>query len=300
MDALLILGALAWCIASLIGMAVVGDGPVQLDLFLASVAVLVAVMVRAVLVPRRVRWRGDVRPRETARPPFAPYQPLKPAQVRVEERWGVTKRIGDSAWVREVGRLSWRGATVFLVGDGTGLVIDPWFWSRRPYVFDDTCRVAPSPTPATLNPGLGLRRKNGVLRVSQGTRVVDLAVPVKYLSAVALVGASQLADEPAAMATPTAAPIARIARTDRRAARRHEFFARINAKSKTNGWVAVACALFYFALGAGGFLALAQMGQLGAALFLPVMECLAAAGVYALRVVIQENPEPSADEGRGD
>lgn len=251
MDAVLVLGALAWCIAMLVGMAIVQGQPMELVLFLGGVGVLVAVAGGVAIVPLRLRWRGDLRPRDTVRPPFEPNWPLKPAQIAAEERWGVTERIGDRAWVREVGELRWRGATVFLVGDKTGLVVDPWFLSRRAYVFDDTCRVGPSPTPATLNPGLNLRRKNGVLRVSQGTQVIDLAVPKKSVPDVALVGARAPIDEPVVAAAAVAVSgerLARIARADRRAARRHAFFARINAWSKTNGWVAAACSLVYLVL----------------------------------------------------
>jgi hypothetical protein len=300
-DAALLLGALAWLIALLVGLTVVGDGPMGPVLTFGGMAVLVAVAVGVAIVPWRLRWRGDVRPRDTVRPPFEPNRPLKPAQIAVEERWGITERIGDWAWVREVGQLRWRGATVFLVGDGTGLVIDPWFLSRSAYVFDDTCRVEPSPTPATLNPGLNLRRKNGVLRVSQGTQVVDLAVPEKSVPAVALVGTSAPIDEPAtatasaAVAVP-AERLARIARADRRAARRHAFFARINALSKTNPWVAAACSLFYLAIAVGAFIVGANMGQSGADVAMASMACFGAAGVYALRIVIQEKHESSSDD----
>lgn len=299
MDAVLVLGALAWCIALIVSLAIVGDGPMGPVLTLGGIGVLAAVAVGVAIVPRRLRWRGDVRPRDTVRPPFEPNRPLKPAQIAVEERWSVTERIGDWAWVREVGQLSWRGATVFLVGDKTGLVIDPWFLSRRAYVFDDTCRIGPSPTPATLNPGLNLRRKNAVLRVSQGAQVVDLAVPKKSVPAVVLVGASAPVDESAPASAAGAVSeerLARIARADLRAARRHAFFARINALSKTKGWVAAACSLFYLGLGVGAFLVGAHLGQYGTNVVMLSMACLAAAGVYALRVVIQEKHEPSSNE----
>jgi hypothetical protein len=301
-DAVLLLGALAWGIAVLVGMAIVQGQPMELVLFLGGVGVLVAVAVGVAVVPRRLRWRGDIRPRSTVRPRFEPNRPLKPAQIAVEERWGVTESIEDFVWVREVGQLRWRGSFAYLVGEGTGLVLDPWFLSRRPYVFDDTCRVGPSPVPAALNPGLNLRRKNGVLRVSQGTQVIDLAVPIKSVPAVALVGAPAPIDEPA---TPSAAVavseerLARIARADRRAARRHAFFARINARSKANGWVAAACSLFYLGLGVGAFLVGVQLGQYGTNVVMLSMACLAAGGVYALRVVIQEKHESSSDEEQG-
>ena len=178
MDAVLMLGALAWMGALLAGVAVIGDGPMGPVLTLGGIAAFIVMAICVTIVPRRLRWRGDIRPRSTGRP-AEPGSRLKPAQIAAEERWGVTQQITDKGWVREVGRLSWRQATVFLVGDKTGLVVDPWFLSRQAYVFDSICRVSPGPTPATLNPGFNFRRKNGVLRISQGTQVIDLAVPKK-------------------------------------------------------------------------------------------------------------------------
>lgn len=286
-----------------VGLAAVGDGPMGPMLTLGGLAVPVAVGVGVAIVPRWLRWRGDVRPRNTVRPPFEPNRPLKPAQIAVEERWGVTERIGDRAWVRQVGRLRWRGATVFLVGDKTGLVVDPWLLSRRAYVFDDTCRVEPSPTPATLNPGLNLRRKNGVLRVSQGAQVIDLAVPKSSVPAVALVGASAPIDEPVtaiAVVAVSAERLARIARADLRAARRHAFFARINARSKTNRRVAAGCSLFYLVPAVGTFIGGVTLGQYGTNIVMLSFMCFAAACVYAGRVVFQEKHASSRDKEQGE
>lgn len=289
------LGALAWLGALLAGVTATGDGPMGPVLTIGGFAVFAAVAVGVTILPRRRRWRGDVRPRGNVRPPYQtryPPKPPKPLNVEAEERWGVTEQLADRAWVREAGRLSWRQATVYLVGGNTGLVVDPWFLARRAYIFDDTCHVGPSPTPEGLNPGFNLRRKNGVLRVSQGTQVIDLAVPKSSLPALALIGASGPADE-VAEATEATEPavavseqrLARIARADRRAARRHAFFARINARSKTNPWVAAACSLFYLVLAAGSFMGLTRLGQTGAAFMLVVLWLLGAAGAYAVRVV---------------
>jgi hypothetical protein len=243
------------------------------------------------IVPRRLRWRGDVRPRSTGRPAEPGYR-LKPAQIAAEERWGVTQQITDKGWVREVGRLRWRQATVFLVGDKTGLVVDPWFLSRRAYIFDSTCHVGPSPTPATLNPGFNLRRKNGVLRISQGTQVIDLAVPIRSVPAVALIGASGPVDTVVDTAvTVSEERLARIARADRRAARRHAFFARINGRSKTNRWVAAACSLLYLALAVGFFIGGVKLGQYGVIAVMLSLLCLGAAGVYAGRVRLRNEHE---------
>ena len=299
MDAVLILGALAWCIATLVAMATVQGQPMELVLFLGDVAVLAALVVGVVILPRRLRWRGDVRPRSTERPPFEPNWPLKPAQIAVEERWGVTRQLGDRAWVREVGQLSWRQATVFLVGGRTGLVVDPWLLSRRSYVFDDTCRVGPSPTPETLNPGFNTRRKNGVVRISQGAQVIDLAVPRKFVSEVELIGTSEPVDEATAAMAPVVFEerLARIARADLRAARRHAFFARINARSKTNRWVAAGCSLFYLVPAIGLFIVGANLGQYGTDLAMLSLVCLAAAVVYAGRVIFQEKRESFSKTG---
>ena len=298
-DAVLILGALAWCVALMIGVAMAGDGPMGPVLMLGGLAVVAALGVGVVLVPYRRRWRGDVRPRNTVRPRFEPDRPLKLAQLAVEERWGVTEVIGDRSWVREVGELRWRAATVFLVGDKTGLVVDPLFLARRAYVFDDTCRVAPSPTTPGLNPGLNLRRKNGVVRVSQGAQVIDLAIPMKSVPEVLRMGASAPADELVAVAV-SAARLARIARADLRAARRHAFFARINALSKADRRVAAACLLFYLVLAAGAFIAGAQLGQFGANVVMLSVVCSAAVVVYAGRVIFQENDESSSGDEPGE
>lgn len=233
MDVLLMLGALVWLGALLAGVTVIGDRPMGPVLTLGGIAAFIVMVICVTIVPRRLRWRGDVRPRSAGSPAFAPGSPLKPAQIAAEERWGVTQQITDRGWVREVGRLSWRQATVFLVGDKTGLVVDPWFLSRRAYIFDSTCRVDPSPTPATLNPGFNLRRKNSVLRISQGTQMIDLAIPKKSVPAVALIGTSGSVGTVVDTAvTVSEERLARIARADRRAARRHAFFARTNARSK--------------------------------------------------------------------
>lgn len=287
----MLLGALAWAGALLAGVAVIGDGPMGPVLTLGGIAAFIVMAMGVTIVPRRLRWRGDVRPRSTGRPAEPGYR-LKPAQIAAEERWGVTQQITDKGWVREVGRLRWRQATVFLVGDKTGLVVDPWFLSRRAYIFDSTCHVGPSPTPATLNPGFNLRRKNGVLRISQGTQVIDLAVPIKSVPAVALIGASG----PVGTVVDTAVTVseerlARIARADRRAARRHAFFARINARSKTNRWVAAACSLLYFALAVGFFIGGAKLGQYGVIAVMLSLLCLGAAGVYAGRVILRNEHE---------
>jgi hypothetical protein len=302
-DAALVLGALAWCIAMLVGMATVQGQPMELVLFLGGTGVLVAVAVGVSVVPHWLRWRGDVRPRNTVRPRFEPNRPLKPAQIAVEERWGVTEPIEDRVWVREVGQLRWCEATAYLVGDGTGLVLDPWFLSRRPYIFDGTCRIEPSPVPAALNPGFNLRRKNGVLRVSQGTQVIDLAVPIKSVPAVVLIGASAPIDEPDTAPAAVAVSeqrLARIARADLRAARRHAFFDRINARSKTDRRVAAACSLLYLVLAVGTFMVGANLGQYGTDLTMLSLVCLAAAGVYAGRVLFQEKHESSYDEEQGE
>ena len=293
-------GALVWSVALLVGITAAGDGPMGLVLTLGGMAVLVGVAVGVTIVPRRLRWRGEVRPRDTVPPSFDPGRPLKPAQIAVEERWGVTRQIADRGWVREVGQLSWWQATVYSVGDETGLVVDPWLLSRRAYVFDGSCHVGPSPTPETLNPGFNLRRKNGVLRVSQGAQVIDLAVPVKSLPAVALVGASGPTGQAAVGAVEevvgTAVAVseerlARIARADRRAARRHAFFARINARSKTHRWVAAACSLLYLMLAVGVFMASVPLGQSGSILPLVALLLLGAAGVYAGRVIFRDQHE---------
>ena len=283
-------GALVWSIALLVGVTVIGDGPMGPVVTLGGMAVLVAVGVGVTIVPRRLRWRGEVRPRDTVRPPYEPGYRLKPAQIAVEERWGVTRQIADRGWVREVGRLSWRQATVYLVGDETGLVVDPWFLSRRAYIFDGSCHVGPSPTPETLNPGFNLRRKNGVLRVSQGAQVIDLAVPVKSVPAVAGIGASAAVEEAVDTAV-SEERLARIARADRRAARRHAFFAGINARSKTNRWVAAACSLLYLTLAVGVFLVSSPLGQSGSILPLVALLFLGAAGVYAGRVIFRDEHE---------
>ncbi|WP_370351580.1 hypothetical protein [Catenulispora sp. EB89] len=103
MDAVLLLGALAWCVALMIGVAAAGDGPMGPVVMLGGLAVLAAVVVGVGIVPYRRRWRGEVRPRSTVRPRFEPNWQLKPAQIAVEERWGVTEAIADRAWMREVG-----------------------------------------------------------------------------------------------------------------------------------------------------------------------------------------------------
>ncbi|RPE47090.1 hypothetical protein EDD90_10523 [Streptomyces sp. Ag109_O5-1] len=286
MDLVLVLGALAWMGALLAGVAVIGDGPMGPVLTLGGIAAFIVMAIGVTIVPRQLRWRGDVRPRSTGRPAFEPGYPLKPAQIAVEERWGVTQQITDRGWVREVGRLSWRQATVFLVGDETGLVVDPLFLSRRAYIFDSTCHVGPSPTSATLNPIFNLGRKNGVLRISQGTQVIDLAVPIRSVPAVALIGASGPVDTVVDTAvTVSEERLARIARADRRAARRHAFFARINGRSKTNRWVAAACSLLYLALAVGFFIGGAKLGQYGVIAVMLSLLCLGAAGVYAGRVI---------------
>lgn len=303
MDAVLLLGALVWLVAMQVGVAAAGDGPMGPVVFLGGVAVLVVVAVWVTIVPRRLRWRGDVRPRNTVRPAFRSNWSLKPAQIAVEARWGVTELLEDGSWVREAGELSWRRASAYLVGDKTGLVLDPWFLSRRAYVFDETCRVGPSPTPATLNPGLNLRRKNSVLRISQGTLVIDLAVPTKALPVVACLGTSATTDEWEAISAVAAVAVSekrlvRIARADRRAAKRHAFFAGINALSKADRRVAAACSLFYAALTVGLFLVGVQLGQAGANVAMLSMASLARAGVYGGRVILPQTPEsaPSSDE----
>ena len=300
MDAVLILGALAWMGALLAGVGVIGDGPMGPVLTLGGIAAFIVMAIGVTIVPRRLRWRGDVRPRSTGHPGESGY-PLKPAQIAVEERWGVTQQITDRAWVREVGRLSWRQATVFVVGDKTGVVVDPWFLSRRAYIFDSTCRIGPSPTPATLNPGFNLQRKNGVLRISQGTQVIDLAIPQKSVPAVELIGTSEPADTVVDTAvTVSAERLTRIARADRRAARRHAFFARINARSKTNRWVAAACSLFCLALAVGFFIGGANLGQYGFIAVMLSLLCLGAAGVYAGRVIFRDEHQwPSGWRQRG-
>lgn len=95
-------------------------------LTLGGIAVLVAVAIVVAILPCRRRWHGDVRSRDTVRPPFEPNRPLTPAQIAVEER---------------------RGA---------------------------------SPTSATLNPGLNLRWKDGVLRIGHGLRPRSLKVDKKF------------------------------------------------------------------------------------------------------------------------
>lgn len=300
-DAVLLLGALAWLIALQIGLAIAGDGPMGPVLFLGGITVLVVAAVGVTIVPRRHRWRGDVRPRNTVRPRFEPNRPLSPAKIAVEARWGVTELLEDGSWVREVGELSWRRASAYLVGDKTGLVLDPWFLSRRAYVFDETCHVGPSPTPAGLNPGLNLRRKNGVLRISQGTLVIDLAVPTKPLPVVARLGTSATAGELEAISAAVGIAVsekrlARIARADRRAARRHAFFAGIDALSKANRRVAAACSFFYVVLAVGCFMLGVHLGQFGAEVALLSVASLARAGVYGGRVILPRTPEPSLDE----
>ncbi|MBM9435329.1 hypothetical protein [Actinacidiphila bryophytorum] len=289
MNAVLMLGAFAWMGALLAGVAVIGDGPMGPVLTLGGLAALAVMAIGVTIVPRRLRWRGDVRPRRTGSRAFEAGYPLKPAQIAVEERWGVTQQITDRGWVREVGRLSWRQATVFLVGDETGLVIDPRFLSRRAYIFDSTCRVGPSPTTATLNPGFDLWRKKGVLRISQGAQVIDLAVPLKSVPAVARIGGAGPVDKVVGTAvTVSDERLARIARIDRRAARGHAFFARINARSNANRWVAAACSLFCLALAAGFFVGGAKLGQYGAVAVMLSLSCLGAGGVYAGRVVFRD------------
>ncbi|MEV7386138.1 MULTISPECIES: hypothetical protein [unclassified Streptomyces] len=292
MDAVLVLlGALAWAGALLAGVAVIGDGPMGPVLTLGGVAAFIVMAIGVTTVPRRLRWRGDVRPRSTGRPAEPGYR-LKPAQISAEERWGVTQQITDRGWVREAGRLSWRQATVFLVGDETGLVVDPWFLSRRAYIFDSTCHVGPRPTSATLNPIFNLGRKNGVLRISQGTQVIDLAVPIGSVPAVALIGASRPVDTVVDTAVAVSEErLARIARADRRAARRHAFFARINRRSKTNRWVAAACSLLYLALAVGFFIGGAKLGQYGVIAVMLSLLCLGVAGVYAGRVILRNEHE---------
>jgi hypothetical protein len=281
--------------ALLAGVAMIGDGPLGPVLTLGGVAAFILMAICVTVVPRRLRWRGDVRPRGTSRPAEPAYR-LKPARIAAEERWGVTRQITDRGWVRESGRLGWRQATVFLVGDETGLVVDPWLLSRRAYIFDSTCHVGPSPTPATLNPGFGFRGKNGVLRISQGTQVIDLAVPQASLPAVAAIGTSGPADTVVdTAATVSEERLARIARTDRRAARRHVFFARINARSKTKRWVAAACSLLYLALAVGFFIPGVKLGQYGVIPVMLSLLCLGAAVVYAGRLVFgNEHAWPSA------
>lgn len=291
MDAVLMLGALAWMGALLAGVAVIGDGPMGPVLTLGGIAAFIVMAICVTIVPRWLRWRGDVRPRGTGRP-TEPGSRLKPAQIAAEERWGVTQQITEKGWIREVGRLSWRQATVFLVGDKTGLVVDPWFLSRQAYIFDSTCHIGPSPTPATLNPGFNLWRENGVLRISQGAQVIDLAVPKKSVPAVALIGALGPVDK--VVGTPvTVSPerLARIARADRRAARRYAFFARINARSKTNRWVAAACSLFYLAMAVGLFIGGAKLGQYGLIVVMLSLPCLGKAGVCAGRVIFRGEHE---------
>ena len=224
----------------------------------------------------------------------------------MEERWGVTELIADRGWFREVGRLSWREATVYLVGDKTGLVIDPWFLSRRAYVFDETCRVGPSPVPETLNPGFNVRRKNKALRLFQGTQILDLAMPAKAVDAVALLGVSAAESEPVSEMVDMAVPerrLARIARADQRAARRHAFFARINARSKTNRWVAAACSLFYLTMAGGLAVAMTALGDFGGTFAYPALILLATAGSYAGRVIFRDNHEaagaPTQDTDSG-
>lgn len=284
-DAVLMLGTLAWFGALLAGVAVIGDGPMGPVLTLGGFAAFILMAIGVTIVPRQLRWRGDVRPRSTGRPASDPGYPLKPGQIAVEERWGATQQIAETGWVREVGRLRWRQATVFLVGDRTGLVVDPWFLSRRAYIFDSTCHVGPGPTPATLNPGFNLRRRNGVLRISQGTQMIDLAIPINSVPTVALIGAPGPVDTPV---TVSEERLARIARADRRAARGHEFFARINARSRTNRWVATACSLFCLAVAISFFIGGMKLGQYGAIPVMLSLYSLGAAGVYAGRVVFRD------------
>lgn len=286
-DAVVVLGALVWMGALLAGAAVIGDGPMGPVLASGGIAAFVVMAICVTIVPRRLRWQGDVRPRGTSRP-AEPGCRLKPEQIAAEERWGGTQQVTDKGWVREAGRLSWRQATVFLVGDGTGLVVDPWFLSRRAYIYDSNCHVGPSPTPATLNPGFAFKRKNGVLRISQGTQVIDLAVPLESVPAVELVGTPGPVDTVVDTAVPVSdGRLARIARADRRAARRHAFFARINARSRTNRWVAAACSLLYLALAVGLFVVGVHLGQYGFIAVMLSLLCLGAAGVYAGRVVLR-------------
>lgn len=287
----MLLGAFAWAGALLAGVAVIGDGPMGPVLTLGGIAAFIVMAIGVTTVPRRLRWRGDVRPRSTGRPAEPGYR-LKPAQIAAEERWGVTQQITDRGWVREAGRLSWRQAAVFLVGNETGLVVDPWFLSRRSYIFDSTCHVGPSPTSATLNPIFNLGRKNGVLRISQGTQVIDLAVPIRSVPAVALIRASGPVDTVVDTAvTVSEERLARIARADRRAVRRHAFFARINGRSKTNRWVAAACSLLYFALAVGFFIGGVKLGRYGVIAVMLSLLCLGAAGVYAGRVILRNEHE---------
>jgi membrane protein implicated in regulation of membrane protease activity len=64
--------------------------------------------------------------------------------------------------------------------------------------------------------------------------------------------------------------------------------------------VAAACSLFFLGLGVGAFLVGVHLGQYGANVVMLSMACLAAAGVYALRVVIQERDESSSNDEQGD
>lgn len=282
------LGALAWMGALLAGVSLIGDGPMGPLLTLGGIAAFVVMAVGVTIVPRRLRWQRDVRPRGTSRPAEPGYR-RKPKQIAAEERWGGTQQITDKGWVREVGRLSWRQVTVFLVGDETGLVVDPWFLSRRAYIFDSSCRVGPSPTPTTLNPGFNFRRKNGVLRISQGTQVIDLAVPQESVPAVKLIGTAGPVDTVVdAAVTVSDRRLARIARADRRAARRHAFFARINARSRTNRWVAASCSLLYLALAVGFFIVGVNLAQYGFIAIMLSILCLGATGVYAGRVMFRD------------
>ncbi|WP_078862764.1 hypothetical protein [Streptomyces sp. NRRL F-5123] len=126
--------------ALLAGVAVIGDGLMGPVLTSGGIAAFIVMAICVTVVPRRLRWQGDVRPRGTSRPAEPGYG-LKLEQIAAEERWGGAQQIADRGWVREVGRLSWRQATVFLVGDETGLVVDPWFLSRRAYIFDSSCHA---------------------------------------------------------------------------------------------------------------------------------------------------------------
>lgn len=158
-----------------------------------ALAVL-ALTARAYLhVARRRRWRGEVYPASSTVPRRTPHTMrirVSPADaVAAVARWGAADQL-STVRVRASGQLRWHPATVFVLEDGAGMIIDPLWSLRRRYVFDGSCVVEPSNAVMTfqVNSSSAHPRVYHPVRVGDAERSMDLAVDTADLPKVMGVG----------------------------------------------------------------------------------------------------------------